>query len=313
MSVTTSSSHDNQRGGSFSDRTSIRRRNSLWHALPYIAPHLIIFLVFAAFPILFGLYIAFTRWNLFGAPEFVGLNNFKLIFQPGTYFNTIFWRDLLHTLFYVVIYVPLVIVIPLLLALALQTKGLRLAGLFQAILYVPGLISIAASALVWRMVFNSQYGLLNTMFGLDISWLNKQPWAWIAIFIMCIWAGIGGNLVIYRSALSSVDQNLYEAAKIDGAGPVRTFFSVTLPSIRLPLFYTTIMSTTGAFNIWGEPVMMTQGGPTNSTSVVLMDIRNLAFSAGPSAAGMASAMAVIVGVILSAIALIQIIYMNKED
>ena len=111
------------------------------------------------------------------------------------------------------------------------------------------------------MVFNSQFGLLNTTFHTDINWLGKNPYAWITIFVLVLWAGIGGNLVIYRSALSGVDESLYEAAKVDGAGPVRIFFSITLPEIKLPLFYTTIMTTTGAFNVWGQPVMLTNGGP----------------------------------------------------
>ena len=171
----------------------------------------------------------------------------------------------------------------------------------------------ALRALVWRMVFNSQFGLLNTTFHTDINWLGKNPYAWITIFVLVLWAGIGGNLVIYRSALSGVDESLYEAAKVDGAGPVRIFFSITLPEIKLPLFYTTIMTTTGAFNVWGQPVMLTNGGPNYQTQVLLMDIRNLAFPAGPAAAGMASAMALLLGIILMAIAAIQLIFMNKED
>lgn len=99
----------------------------------------------------------------------------------------------------------------------------------------------------------------------------------------------------------------------DGAGPIRIFFSITLPEIKLPLFYTTIMTTTGAFNVWGQPVMLTNGGPNYQTQVLLMDIRNLAFPAGPAAAGMASAMALLLGIILMAIAAIQLIFMNKED
>ena len=188
-----------------------------------------------------------------------------------------------------------------------------LSGMKGALSADNVLISIAAGALVWRMVFNSQFGLLNTTFHTDINWLGKNPYAWITIFVLVLWAGIGGNLVIYRSALSGVDESLYEAAKVDGAGPVRIFFSITLPEIKLPLFYTTIMTTTGAFNVWGQPVMLTNGGPNYQTQVLLMDIRNLAFPAGPAAAGMASAMALLLGIILMAIAAIQLIFMNKED
>lgn len=294
-------------------KTLLQRIRPFGHALPYIAPHMIIFAVFGIIPIAFGLYISFTDWNLLGKPVWTGLENFKLIFDPSTYFHKIFFRDLWQTLLFVVINVPLVIIVPLLLAVLLHKKGLKGAGLFQAILYIPGLISVAAGALVWKMVFNSQYGMINTTFRTNVNWLGQQPYAWITIFVLCLWAGIGGNLVIYRSALSGVDQNLYEAAAVDGAGPVRTFFSITLPEIRLPLFYTTIMTTVGAFNVWGQPVMMTNGGPANSTQVLLMDIKNLAFPAGPAAAGMASAMALLLGVILMAISVVQIIFMNKED
>ena len=223
-----------------SAKSSMKRKNSIWHALPYIAPHFIIFAVFGIIPIVFGIGLAFTRWNMVGAPKFVGLQNFAKIFDPSTYFYSIFWRDLGHTLLFVLVSVPLTIIVPLLLAVALSKKGLKGAGLFQAIFYIPGLISIAAGALVWRMVFNSQFGLLNTTFHSDINWLGKNPYAWITIFVLVLWAGIGGNLVIYRSALSGVDESLYEAAKVDGAGPVRIFFSITLPEIKLPLFYTTI-------------------------------------------------------------------------
>lgn len=288
-------------------------RNTLRHALPYIAPHIIIFAVFSVIPIFFGIYLAFTRWNMMGSPKFIGLENFRRIFDPSTYFFTAFWRDLGHTLIFVVISVPLTIVIPLLLAVLLQKKGLKGVGLFQAIFYIPGLISVAAGALVWKLVFNSQFGLLNNTFHLDIEWLSTQPGAWIAIFVLCTWAGLGGNLIIYRSALSGVDQNLYEAASVDGAGAVRQFFSITIPAIRLPLFYTTVMTTIGSFNVWGQPVMLTGGGPTDSTKVLLMDIRNLAFNSGPSAAGMAAAMALLLGLILLAISAIQLFFMNKED
>lgn len=302
-------------GASLAQRrsNSMKRRESIWHAMPYILPHFIIFAIFGIIPIVFGIYLAFTKWNMIGDPQFIGLGNFARIFDPDSYFFSLFWRDLWHTLIFVVISVPLTIIIPLLLAVGLEKKGLKGGGLFQAIFYIPGLISISAGALVWKMMFNPQFGMMNKILGTNIDWLNKNPYAWITIFVLSIWAGIGGNLVIYRSALSGVNQDLYEAARVDGAGPVRIFFSITLPEIKLPLFYTSIMTTTAAFNVWGQPVMLTAGGPAFQTQVLMMDIRDLAFPAGPAAAGMASAMALLLGVILMAIAVVQIIFMNKED
>ena len=111
--------------------------------------------------------------------------------------------------------------------------------------------------------------------GVPVFWRRlRRRYVLLAGAVLALVLMFGGNLVIYRSALSGVDESLYEAAKVDGAGPVRIFFSITLPEIKLPLFYTTIMTTTGAFNVWGQPVMLTNGGPNYQTQVLLMDIRN---------------------------------------
>lgn len=108
-----------------SAKSSMKRKNSIWHALPYIAPHFIIFAVFGIIPIIFGIGLAFTRWNMVGAPKFVGLQNFAKIFDPSTYFYSIFWRDLGHTLLFVLVSVPLTIIVPLLLAVALSRRDSR--------------------------------------------------------------------------------------------------------------------------------------------------------------------------------------------
>nr|WP_201791063.1 sugar ABC transporter permease [Nesterenkonia sp. PF2B19] len=130
--------------------------------------------------------------------------------------------------------------------------------------------------------------------------------------MLTVWAGIGGNLIIYRSAISAVPQELYEVASIDGAGAVRSFFNVTLPSIRLPLLYTTVMTTTVSFNVFAQPLMLTNGGPADSTTVLMMEVRDLAFGGGPSIAGVASAMAVLLGLVLMAISAIQFFIMYRR-
>src|SRR5699024_4292381 len=138
-------------------------------------------------------------------------------------------------------------------------------------------------------------GVVNNLFGSESVWPSEQPYAWIIIFVITVWAGVGGNMIIYRASINGVSRELYEAAYLDGAGPVRIFFSVTLPSIRFPLIYTMIMTTAGAFNVFAQPLMMTEGGPRQGTTVLMMYIRDLAFSHGESIAGMASAMAVLLG------------------
>ncbi|MBN8882029.1 MAG: sugar ABC transporter permease [Salana multivorans] len=285
-------------------------------AVPFIGPHFVIFVTFALLPTVYGFYIAFTRWNIIGDPQFVGLDNFReILLNSDSPFAGQFRTGLLNTLLFVVVSVPLLVVVPLLLALVLSRKDLRGVGLFQAIFYVPGLISVSAGALAWSLMFNREVGLINNVLGSNIAFSTTQPWAWVTIFTLTVWAGIGGNLIIYRSAIAGVPHELHEAAQLDGAGGVRRFFAVVLPSIRFPLLYTLVLTTAGAFNVYGQPVMMTKGGPNESTKVLMMTIRDLAFGSGPSIAGIAAAMSVLLGLVLMVISAIQfrVMFRSSDD
>ena len=205
------------------------------------------------------------------------------------------------------------IIVPLLIAVSLEHKDVKMKNLIQSIIYLPGLISISAGALIWSLIFNKQLGIVGNVFGSETVWASAQPYAWIIIIVLTIWGGIGGNMIIYRASINGVSKDLYEAAEIDGARPVQKFFSITLPSIRFPLIYTLVMSTAGAFNVFGQPLMMTDGGPKQSTTVLMMYIRDLAFSHGESIAGMASAMAVLLGIVILVISAAQYYLMTRND
>lgn len=281
-------------------------------AAPFVGPHLILFAVFGLLPGVYGLYIGFTRWNLLGDPQFVGFGNFReILFDTTSVFHDQFVNGLVNTLIFVAVSVPLLIVIPLLLAAGLSRKDLKGAGFFQGVFYVPGLISVSAGAIAWALMFNRQLGPVNNLLGTDVSFVTTQPWAWLTIFVLTVWAGIGGNLVIYRSAISAVPHELHEAAQIDGAGTVRRFLGVTLPSIRFPLLYTMVLTTVGSFNVFGQPMMLTKGGPNGSTTVLMMNIRDLAFGTGASIAGMAAAMSMLLGVVLMLISAVQFSVMYR--
>ena len=279
----------------------------------YIGPHLLFFALFGLIPLIYGIYISFTQWDMTGDAVFVGLRNYKdILFNSSSTFHLQFFDGLKNTFIYVVVSVPLLIIVPLLIAIALNTK-IKAAGIFQSIFYIPGLFSISAIALIWTLVFNKRLGPINNLFGSDVNWITAQPYAWIVILIVSVWWGIGGNIVIYRAALNAIADDLYEAADIDGASSIKNFFYITIPSMKFPLLYTFVMTTIGSFNIYGQPVMLTNGGPTKSTTVLMMHIRNLAFGKGQSVAGMASAMAVLLGLIMVVISAIQFILLNKDD
>ncbi|PZD95294.1 sugar ABC transporter permease [Paenibacillus sambharensis] len=279
----------------------------------FVGPHLILFLVFVLIPTVYGIYASFTQWNLNSDPVWTGLDNYRtILFDSGSTFHRQFWNGLKNTLLFVAMSVPLLIVIPLMVAVALEHKKVKMKGTIQAIIYVPGLISISAAALIWSLIFNKQLGVSSNVFGSDAVWSTTQPYAWMIIIILTIWGGVGGNMIIYRASINGVSKDLYEAGDIDGAGPIRKFFSITLPSIRFPLIYTFVMTTAGAFNVFGQPLMLTDGGPRESTTVLMMYIRQLAFGHGDSIAGMASAMAVLLGVVILVISALQYYVMNRN-
>lgn len=292
----------------------MKKKSINWASIAFIGTHMVLFIIFVCIPTIYGIYASFTQWNLISDPVWVGFNNYKtLLFDSSSTFYTQFWNGLKNTFIFVLIMVPLQIIIPLMIAAALQHKKVKLKGLFQAILYIPGLISVSAGSLIWSLIFHSRLGAVNNIFGFDFSWASRQPYAWILIFVVSIWGAIGGNMIIYRSALAGVNEDLYEAAEIDGAGAFQKFLNVTLPSIRFPLLYTIVMTTAGAFNVFAQPLMMTGGGPNQSTTVLMMYIRSLAFSQGESIAGMASAMAVILGLIIMCVSVFQYFLLDRSN
>lgn len=286
-----------------------KKKKKYTHLL-FIGPHFLIFTVFCLIPLIFGIYISFTRWNMLGSPQFVGLDNYKeILLNTSSTFHDQFTNGLKNTIIFVLLTMPLNIIIPFLISLAIQAK-VKFTGLFQSVFYIPGLFSITAVGLVWSMIFNKDLGPINALLHTDIVLTQNQPSAWIAIVVMSLWWGIGGNMVIYIAAIAGVDKGLYEAASIDGAGRIKKFFYITLPSIKFQILYTTVMTVTACFNIYGQPLMLTKGGPNSSTHVLMMYIRNLAFGKGESIAGIGSAMAMMLGIVILVISLTQFKFMN---
>lgn len=277
----------------------------------FLAPHLIIFTIFFLIPVIFGVYISFTDWGLFNTPTFIGLGNYKeLFFDANSTFYEQMRIGLKNTFLFVLISVPFCIVVPLLLAAALNTKT-WLNKLFQSIFYMPSLFAISAVVIIWTLIFNVNYGPINTLSGSEIPWTGTQPYAWIALVVVTVWWTIGGNMIIYQAALNGISKDFYEAADIDGASSCQKFFKITLPAIRGQILYTVVMTTIAQFNIYGQPLMLTGGGPNNSTRVLLMYIQQNAFGSGQSIAGMASAMAVVLGICIMIVSAIQFKFLRK--
>ncbi len=277
----------------------------------FFLPHLIIFFTFFVFPFFYGIVISLYDWNLFNADlrEFIGFENFRrILFDSDSIYYRYFWNGLRNTFTFVVLSVPPLVITPFLLAslMNVEPKGYKI---FRAIFYLPNLFSIATLVLIWRWVLNTNVGILNLTLahvGIDnIPWLSQQPFAWVALVLMTVWWTIGGNMIIFTASLKEVPENLYEAGDIEGANIWQKMRFITLPSIRNQLIYITIMTTIASFNVFGQPQLATQGGPEESTTVLMMYIRNIAFGGGRPNPGIATAMAIVLGVIMIIISVLQ--------
>ncbi len=297
------------------DISAAIKRKKKFKITPYlfIAPHIILFIVFFLYPLGYGIFASFTKWNLFNQPEFIGLENYRLIlFEKDSTFYRQFWNGLKNTVTFVIICVPFQIIIPLLIAQALnlKPKGHRF---FQSTIYMPTLVSITAVTLTWMFIFNRTLGLFNNMLGTDINWYGEQPYAWMTVVIVTIWWIAGQNMIIYVAALEGIDKDILEAAQIDGVNMFQRFFRITLPSIRFQLVYTLVISIIQQFNIYGQPLMLTGGGPNETTFVLLMYIRNLAFGTGNSIAGVSTAMSMVLGLVICIVSIFQLILLRNRE
>ena len=239
----------------------------------FVAPALSVIGLFFALPVLAALVLSFTDFDLYaladlGNVRFVGLGNYALLLQ-----TPLFWRALANTLFFVVLGVPLSLALSLGSALLLDARLARLKGTFRTALFAPVVTTLVAVAVIWTYLLHTRYGLIN--YGLEliglppVNWLGDPRWSMPAIALFSIWKNFGYNMVIFLAALQSIPGQLYEAARIDGASNLQQFRYVTLPSLAPTLLLVSILSVAGYMQLFAEPYVMTQGGPSQSTVSVL--------------------------------------------
>lgn len=279
----------------------------------FIAPHLILFFIFFLIPSVVGIFISFTKWDLYSDPVWVGFENYyNILINQDSIFYEQFHNGLKNTFKFALLVIPFCIIVPLSLAVLLNNKP-KGHKFFQAIFYLPGLLSISAVMLAWNFMFNKTFGLVNHLLNLDIIWTTQAPYYWIALIFITVWWCIGGNMVIYQAAISSISKDYYEAAQIDGAGVIKQFLYITLPSIKNQIIYTVVMTTIAQFNIYGQPLMFNDGGPSGANRVLMMYIQQLAFGQGASLSGIASAMAVMLGLCILLVVIFQNIVLSDRD
>jgi len=286
--------------------------NTLRRAYPgylFILPSVMVLTLFLFIPILASFLISLTDWNIYsladrGRLNFVGFKNYMDVVH-----DQVFWKSLWNTLFFTAVGVPFTIMISLLCAVVLNEKFVRWKTFFRTAFFLPVISTIVAVAVVWRWIYNPEYGLLNWFMksvGLpEFNWLSDPSTALASLILMAAWKNFGYNMVIFLAGLQSIPEALYESARIDGANVWQLFLHVTLPGLRTTTVFVAVMSTIGYLQFFAEPYVMTnKGGPLNSTMSIVLYMYNQGFKFFQL--GYASALAYILFGIIFAFTFLQI-------
>jgi multiple sugar transport system permease protein len=291
------------------ERAETRRtsRGEGWVPYGFLAPFALLFGVFVVLPAIIGIWMSLHEWDQFiDRHPWVGLDNYRDLFRSGSPTAGPFWQSMLATGEFTLFSVPLLVVLPLVLATLLDRR-FRGRTAFRAIYFAPYVLGVAVVGILWRYLLDPSVGLVNAIAGKlglpeTTSWTTAMPWAWVSLVAITVWWTLGFNTVIYLAGLQDVDRELYDAAKVDGAGPWQRFRNVTLPGLR-PVFLLVIVTTLlASANMFGQALMVTQGAPANETRTAVMYIAQEGFR--NFRLGSAAAMSYVLSIFLMALSVI---------
>ena len=260
----------------------MKRWKTLMQAAPFMLPSIVGMIVFSLLPIVISIVVSLTDWNGLDklnaqtlGERLCGLENYGAILR-----SVEFWNVLGHTVYYIVLYIPLVLVMSLFIA-SILNRNMRGIGVFRVLYYIPVLTSWVAASLIWKWVLSPQYGVINQLLGyLGVrgpEWLTDKFWAMPAIVLASVWKDMGFYGLFLLSGLKAIDTGYYEAAQMDGAGKVRQFFSITMPLLTPSMFFCVIMALINAFQLFPQVQIMTEGGPNGATQVMVERIYTYGF------------------------------------
>ena len=260
----------------------MKRWKTLMQAAPFMLPSIVGMIVFSLLPIVISIVVSLTDWNGLDklnaqtlGERLCGLENYGAILR-----SVEFWNVLGHTVYYIVLYIPLVLVMSLFIA-SILNRNMRGIGVFRVLYYIPVLTSWVAASLIWKWVLSPQYGVINQLLGyLGVrgpEWLTDKFWAMPAIVLASVWKDMGFYGLFLLSGLKAIDTGYYEASQMDGAGKVRQFFSITLPLLTPSMFFCVIMALINAFQLFPQVQIMTEGGPNGATQVMVERIYTYGF------------------------------------
>lgn len=276
-------------------------KDSFWAAL-MIMPALLGTIIFILIPVIGSFFISLTEWDLISPPKFVGINNYVKLFE-----DPVFYQVISITTVYAIAVVILGIILPIILAIALNQKIKGLV-LFRTAYFIPVITPMIVAGIVWSWIFDPNNGIINFLlkivgFSHQPNWLFDSKWALIAIIIVSVWKNLGYNMLIFLAGLQGIPDTLYEAAELDGATGIKKHWHVTIPMLTPSIFFVCVMSTISAFQVFDLIYLMTSGGPENSTMVIVYWLFKNAFEFFK--VGYASSIAYVLFIIILILTLIQ--------
>jgi multiple sugar transport system permease protein len=298
--------------------TRRRRAMALRTATPYLflAPYLVLFTIFVLVPVVLGVYMSLHNWDQF-LPEkpWVGLQNYTDLFDGDSPTSQPFWSGMRATAIFTALSVPLLVTLPLGVALLLNRKFPG-RTFFRAVFFAPYVIGVAVIGVVWRLLLDPNIGIVNHLIGQlglpsDTPWTTGLPWAWISLVGMTVWWTLGFNAVIYLAGLQDVDRQLHEAAKLDGATALQRFRHVTVPSLRPVFFFVLTVTILASANMFGQAYLVTNGAPGNETRTAIMYIAEEGFR--NFRLGSAAAMSYVLSIFLMALSALVFLFLRPKE
>ena len=266
-------------------------------ALIFIMPALLGTFIFIIIPVFCSFALSFCNWDLLGSIQYAGLSNYKEIFN-----DDLFLKIFANTAVFALSVSIFGVIIPLVLAGILNSK-IRGSEFYKTAYFLPFITPMVVIAIVWQWIFDPNIGILNNVLRLHINWLYDTHYAMLALIIVSVWKLIGYNMIIFLSSLSGISQSLFEAAKIDGANSLQVFKNVTVPMLSPAIFFVVIITAISSFQVFDLIFLMTEGGPLDSTNVLVYAVYQNAFEYFNI--GKASAIAYVLFVIVLVLTLIQ--------
>jgi multiple sugar transport system permease protein len=286
-------------------------------ATPYLflAPYLVLFLMFVIGPAIFGIWMSLHDWDfqLPGKP-WVGLQNYKDLFDPLSATAQPFWHGMRATGIFTIASVPFLVALPLGLAVFLNRKFPG-RTFFRAVYFAPYVLGVAVIGLMFRYILDTTFGILNAFLGVfgisEIGWTNDQPWAFVSLVAVTVWWTAGFNAIIYLAGLQDISPEQYEAAELDGANAWQQFRNVTLPGLRPVSVFIVVITLLASANMFGQALLITQGGPGDTTTTALMVITDVGFA--QFRMGQAAAMSYVLAICLAIVSLITFRLLKERN